>query len=145
MAIFQHKFEEIGADVNAFTSFNETMFYCSGIDHTPKMLDSLFELVGKPSDFTKQNIAQEAPIIQQELAMYKNDPIWSINNAIMTAMFDHSNLGTEVVGTEKSINEITVQNLTKAYKNNYIPSKMQFVACGDFSDRSSPNNFTYSW
>lgn len=128
-----HKFEEIGADVNAFTSFNETMFYCSGIDHTPKMLDLLFELVGKPY-FTKQNIAQEAPIIQQELAMYKNDPIWSINNAIMTAMFDHSNLGTEVVGTEKSINEITVQNLTKAYKNNYVPSKMQFVACGDFSD-----------
>ena len=96
-----HKFEEIGADVNAFTSFNETMFYCSGIDHTPKMIDLLFELVGQPY-FTKQNIAKEAPIITQELAMYKNDPIWGLNNAIMTEMFGHSNLGVEVVGTEKS-------------------------------------------
>lgn len=109
------------------------MFYCSGINYTPKMLDLLFELVGEPY-FTKQNIAQEAPIIQQELAMYKSDSIWDINNAIMTAMFDHSNLGTEVVGTEKSINEVTVQSLTKAYQDNYVPNKMQFVACGDFSD-----------
>lgn len=127
------KFEEIGADVNAFTSFNETMFYCSGIEHTPKMIDLLFELVGEPY-FTKQNIAKEAPIIKQELAMYKDDPIWSVNNAIMTEMFDHSNLGTEVVGTEKLIGEITEQNLTAAYQENYVPAKMQFVACGDFSD-----------
>ncbi|MGN1272135.1 MAG: M16 family metallopeptidase [Lactobacillus sp.] len=127
------KFEEIGADVNAFTSFNETMFYCSGIDHTPKMLDLLFELVGQPY-FTKQNVAKEAPIIKQELAMYKNDPIWGVNNAIMTEMFDHSNLGIEVVGTEESIDSVNKTNLTAAYNENYVPSKMQFVACGDFSD-----------
>lgn len=127
------KFEEIGADVNAFTSFNETMFYCSGIDHTPKMLDLLFELVGQPY-FTKQNVAKEAPIIKQELAMYKNDPIWGVNNAIMTEMFDHSNLGIEVVGTEESIDSVNKINLTAAYNENYVPSKMQFVACGDFSD-----------
>ena len=46
------QFEDIGADVNAFTSFNETMFYCSGIEHTPKMIDLLFVLVGQPY-FTK--------------------------------------------------------------------------------------------
>lgn len=128
-----HKFEEIGADVNAFTSFNETMFYCCGIDHMPKMIDLLFELVGQPY-FTKQNIAKEAPIIKQELAMYKNDPIWGINNAIMTEMFGHSNLGVEVVGTEKSIASVNKSNLTDAYSKNYVPAKMQFIACGDFSD-----------
>lgn len=127
------QFEEIGADVNAFTSFNETMFYCSGIEHTPKMIELLFKLVGEPY-FTEQNIAKEAPIIEQELAMYQDDPTWSINNAIMTSMFDNSNLGTEVVGTKQSISQITKRNLTEAYVKNYVPTKMQFVACGDFSD-----------
>ncbi len=127
------QFEEIGADVNAFTSFNETMFYCSGIEHTPKMIDLLFRLVGEPY-FTKQNIAKEAPIIEQELAMYQDDPMWKVNNAIMTSMFGNSNLGTEVVGTKESINQVTKQNLTKVYTENYVPTKMQFVACGDFSD-----------
>lgn len=127
------QFEEIGADVNAFTSFNETMFYCSGIEHTPKMIDLLFELVGQPY-FTKENIAQEAPIITQELAMYQDDPTWNVNNAIMHDMFNNSNLGIEVVGTEKSIKQVTVKNLTQVYEANYVPGKMQFVACGDFSD-----------
>lgn len=127
------QFEEIGADVNAFTSFNETMFYCSGIEHTPKMIDLLFRLVGEPY-FTKQNMAKEAPIIEQELAMYQDDPMWKVNNAIMTSMFGNSNLGTEVVGTKESINQVTKQNLTKVYTENYVPTKMQFVACGDFSD-----------
>ncbi|NRO26168.1 M16 family metallopeptidase [Lactobacillus helveticus] len=127
------QFEEIGADVNAFTSFNETMFYCSGIEHTPKMIELLFRLVGEPY-FTKQNIAKEAPIIEQELAMYQDDPLWKVNNAIMTSMFGYSNLGTEVVGTKESINQVTKQNLTKVYTENYVPTKMQFVACGDFSD-----------
>ncbi|MDF4142407.1 pitrilysin family protein [Lactobacillus kefiranofaciens] len=126
------QFEEIGAYVNAFTSFNETMFYCTGIEHIPKMIELLFRLVGQPY-FTKQNIAKEAPIIEQELATYKDNPIWSVNNAIMTSMFGHSNLGTEVVGDEKSIKAVTVENLTQAYENNYLPGKMQFVACGDFS------------
>lgn len=127
------RFEEIGAYVNAFTSFNETMFYCTGIEHTPKMIDLLFELVGKPY-FTKENIAKEAPIIQQELATYKDGPLWKVNNAVMTAMFGHSNLGTEVVGTEESIDQVTAANLTQVYQNNYVPGKMQFVACGDFSN-----------
>lgn len=127
------QFEDIGADVNAFTSFNETMFYCSGIEHTPKMIDLLFELVGQPY-FTKENIAQEAPIIEQELAMYQDDPTWSVNNAIMHDMFGDSNLGIEVVGTKESINKVTVKNLTQVYEANYVPEKMQFVACGDFSD-----------
>ncbi len=127
------QFEDIGADVNAFTSFNETMFYCSGIEHTPKMIDLLFELVGQPY-FTKENIAQEAPIIEQELAMYQDDPTWSVNNAIMHDMFGDSNLGIEVVGTKESINQVTVKNLTQVYEAKYVPEKMQFVACGDFSD-----------
>lgn len=128
-----HKFEEIGADVNAFTSFNETMYYCSGIERAPKMIELLFELVGVPY-FTKENVAKEAPIIEQELGMYKDDPSWSVNSAIMTSMFGHSGLGVDVVGTEASIKKITPQNLLTAYQENYVPGKMQFVACGDFSD-----------
>ena len=53
--------------------------------------------------------------------MYKNDPIWGLNNAIMTEMFGHSNLGVEVVGTEKSIASVNKSNLT--YKKGIINFK----------------------
>lgn len=126
------KFEEIGASVNAFTSFNETMFYCSGLGSLEKTLALLFELVGKPY-FTKQSIEKEIPIIQQELAMYKDSPNWKINNTLMQQMFGNSNLGIDVAGNESSIAQTNLQNLKKAYSANYLPNRMRFIASGDFS------------
>ncbi|KRL91581.1 EF-P 5-aminopentanol modification-associated protein YfmH [Lactobacillus kalixensis] len=126
-------FEELGAEVNAFTSFNETMYYCSGVDHNSKLIELLFKLVGEPY-FTKQNVEQEVPIIEQELAMYQDEPNWAITNALMTQMFGESNLGIDVAGTKASINQIDKKKLLAAYQTNYKPNKMHFVACGDFSE-----------
>lgn len=128
-----HQFEQLGADVNAFTSFNETMYYCSGVNHSNKLVELLFQLVGEPY-FTKKNIEQEEPIIQQELAMYQDEPTWAINNTLMSQMFANSNLGIDVVGTKESISKVDKKSLLAAYKNNYYPANMKFVACGDFSD-----------
>lgn len=127
------KFEDLGASVNAFTSFNETMFYCSGLGNLEKTIDLLFELVGKPC-FTKKSIEKEIPIIQQELAMYKDSPNWKINNALMQQMYGNSNLGIDVAGDEASVAKTNVQNLKDAYEHNYLPAKMRFIASGDFSD-----------
>lgn len=127
------RFEDIGADVNAFTSFNETMFYCIGVKNTKKLVELLFELVGD-SHFTKENVQKEKPIIQQELAMYQNEPNWSVGNAIMKSMFGDSNLGIDVAGTKESISAITAKTLTETYEKNYFASNMRFIACGDFSD-----------
>lgn len=131
-------FEELGADVNAFTSFNETMFYCSGIAHDQKLIKLLFKLVGEPY-FTSQNVAQEEPIIQQELAMYQDEPNWQVNNALMQSLFASSNLGLDVAGTADSIARISAKDLEKTYQNNYLSAKMQFVACGDFSTYQQQN------
>lgn len=127
-----NKFEEIGANVNAFTSFNETMFYCSTIKNSNKILNLLFRLVAEPY-FTKVNVNKEVPIIQQELAMYQDQADWAVGNAIMQEMFASSNLGLDVAGTQKSIAAIDVSTLESAYNNYYLPDNMKFVACGDFS------------
>lgn len=128
-----HEFEKIGADVNAFTSFNETMFYCSGISNNQTLIKLLFRLVGEPY-FTEKNVAQEEPIIQQELAMYQDEPNWAVNNTLMKQMFGNSNLGIDVAGTKETIAAITAQDLLECYQQNYVASKMHFIACGDFSD-----------
>lgn len=128
-----HKFEELGADVNAFTSFNETMFYCSGVQNTQKLIELLFELVGQPY-FTDENVKQEEPIIQQELAMYQDEPNWSISNTIMKEMFGDSNLGIDVAGTKDSIAAIDVKTLLDTYQKNYIAPNLSFIACGNFSE-----------
>ncbi|CCI87330.1 M16 family metallopeptidase [Lactobacillus gigeriorum] len=128
-----HRFEELGADVNAMTSFNETMYFCSGVDHNRQLIELLFELVGEPY-FTADNVAKEIPIIQQELAMYQDDPNWPISNTLMQELFGNSNLGIDVAGTKESIASINVAALKAVYQRNYYAQNMRFIACGDFNE-----------
>lgn len=127
-----HQFEKMGAEVNAFTSFNETMYYCWGLDHGLSLIQLLFRLVGQPF-FTDENVEQEKPIIQQELAMYQDQPDWAINHALMKAMFPSSNLASDVAGSKESIAQIDCSSLSKVYRENYTAGRISFVACGDFS------------
>ncbi len=127
-----HQFEKAGAEVNAFTSLNETMYYCSGLNFGPSLIRLLFRLVGEPF-FTEQNVEQEKPIIQQELAMYQDQPAWAINHALMKIMFSASNLASDVAGSKDTIEAVTQSALAEIYHENYLADRMSFVACGDFS------------
>lgn len=127
-----HEFEALGADCNAFTSSNETMFYCQGSTHTPKLIELLFKLVGEPY-FTTANVKHEVPIIQQELAMYQDDPQWWVNDALKRQLYGNSLLGLDVAGTQTSISQITAAQLAQVYASQYVAGQLNFIAAGDFS------------
>jgi Predicted Zn-dependent peptidases len=130
------QFEEIGASTNAFTTYNETMFYASFTDHWRQVLPLIFELVGT-THFTKSNVSKEAKIIAQELAMYQDDPNWQVNYELMQMMFPKTNLAEDLTGTKNSLKKMTPEILQEIYDNNYVSDKMEFVACGGFSDNQT--------
>ncbi|WP_279037166.1 M16 family metallopeptidase [Lactobacillus taiwanensis] len=130
------QFEEIGASTNAFTTYNETMFYASFTDHWRQVLPLIFELVGT-THFTKSNVSKEAKIIAQELAMYQDDPNWQVNYELMQMMFPKTNLAEDLTGTKNSLKKMTPKILQEIYDNNYVSGKMEFVACGGFSDNQT--------
>lgn len=127
------EFEKMGASVNAFTSFNETMYYASGVKNVGPMIDLLFKLVGQPY-FTDENVAKEIPIIQQELAMYQDEPDWILGDRLLRGSYGDCNLAIDVAGTKESIASVTKEKLQAAYDENYVAARMSFVACGDFTD-----------
>lgn len=126
------QFEALGAYVNAFTSYNETMFYATCLDNFPAVLKLLMELVAQP-EFTDQTLAKERPIIQQELASYQDDPGWQLEHDLLEQMFSHSLLAADIAGTRSAIAQTTVASLQTTYQANYQPSKMQLLISGDFS------------
>lgn len=131
-----HRFEEVGAVTNAFTSENETMFYAEMIDHWRKVLPLLFELVGT-TEFTEKSIAKESHIISQELSMYQDDTLWEARHTIMEMMFPDTNLAVDLAGTHTSILTMTPEILEEIYRQNYLAKNMKFVACGGFSENQA--------
>ena len=128
--------EAVGASTNAFTTYNETMFYASFTEHWRQVLPLIFELVGT-THFTKSNVTKEAKIIAQELAMYQDDPNWQVNYELMQMMFPKTNLAEDLTGTKASLKKMTPEILQEIYDNNYISGRMEFVACGGFSENQT--------
>ena len=130
------KIEALNATTNAFTSYNETMFYVEFLEHWRQVLPLLFELVGT-THFTQENIAKEAKIISQELAMYQDDPSWQVTHDLLGKMFPKSKLAEDLTGTQTSLQEMTPQILSEIYQKNYYSGNLEFVACGGFSDNQA--------
>ena len=130
------RFEAVGASTNAFTTYNETMFYASFTEHWRQVLPLIFELVGT-THFTKSNVTKEAKIIAQELAMYQDDPNWQVNYELMQMMFPKTNLAEDLTGTKASLKKMTPEILQEIYDNNYVSGRMEFVACGGFSENQT--------
>lgn len=130
------QFEVVGASTNAFTTYNETMFYASFTEHWRQVLPLIFELVGT-TYFTKSNVTKEAKIIAQELAMYQDDPNWQVNYELMQMMFPKTNLAEDLTGTKASLKKMTPEILQEIYDNNYVSGRMEFVACGGFSENQT--------
>lgn len=130
------QFEAVGASTNAFTTYNETMFYASFTEHWRQVLPLIFELVGT-TYFTKSNVTKEAKIIAQELAMYQDDPNWQVNYELMQMMFPKTNLAEDLTGTKASLKNMTPEILQEIYDNNYVSGRIEFVACGGFSENQT--------
>lgn len=124
------KFEQYEASSNAFTSYNETMYFANFTHHTYENIKTLIELVANPY-FTEKNVDTEREIIMQELKMYQDMPDWQLNNQLMHLMYGEEPLSQEVVGTEASLETITSDTLTAAYNNYYSAQNMKLVVVGD--------------
>lgn len=126
------EFTKIQAFNNAYTTFDRTVFYARGNKNTKRIIDLLFQVVSQPY-FSLNSIEKERAIIQEEAAMYLNQPLVNLNNALMSELFNN-NLGIDIVGNKKDIASISADSLKESYQNFYTSGNMEFIAVGDFSD-----------
>lgn len=117
-------FSSMGASVNAFTSYKETVYYFvkTGSDiYEP--LNLLLDFV-QNLNITKESVEKEKGIIVQELEMYKQKPDQRLLNETYKSLYHNYPLKYDVGGDNKSVNAITLEELETCYKINYHPSNM---------------------
>ena len=124
-------FTRLGADSNAFTSFTKTSYLFSTIDHLSENLDLLEELV-TVAHFTKESVEREREIIQQEREMYKDDPDSRLFFATLANLYPNTPLAADIVGSEKSINNIQLNDLKNNFTAFYKPINMSLFLVGNF-------------
>ena len=124
-------FTRLGADSNAFTSFTKTSYLFSTIDYLSENLDLLEELV-TVAHFTEESVEREREIIQQEREMYQDDPDSRLFFATLANLYPNTPLAADIVGSEKSINNIQLNDLKDNFTTFYKPVNMSLFLVGNF-------------
>ena len=128
-------FSSLGADANAYTSFNKTAYLFSCTENYKKALGELIDFVTHPY-FSKESVASEIGIIGEEIKMYDDSPADRCFYGMLEGMYEHHSIRRNICGSASSIAKITPNILYQSYEAFYHPSNMALVVCG----RVEPND-----
>ena len=125
----------VGADANAYTSNNKTVYMFSCTENFELALEKLIGFVYDPY-FTKENVKSEKGIITQEIKMCLDSPYDVVSQNLLMALYGDCKLSNDVLGTEKSIKKISEKTLYDCYDSFYRYSNMALVICGDVDEEA---------
>ena len=134
-------FTKLGADSNAFTSFTNTSYLFSTSDNVADCLDLLDELVTS-FNITEESVEREKDIIQQEREMYQDDPDSCLFFKTLANLYPETPLASDIVGTEDSIEDISLENLRDNFDEFYTPVNSQIFLVGNFDLELIQNYFS---
>ncbi len=124
------EFAALGANPNAFTSYDMTAYYFSCTENFKACLKLLLEFVSTPY-FTEESVAKEQGIIAQEIGMNEDSPDTRVFENLMTCMYPAHPVNTPILGDRESIAQITPQVLTQCHNAFYRPDNMLLCVIGD--------------
>ena len=123
------EFAAMGANVNAFTSYDMTAYYFSCTERFEDNLKLLLEFVTTPY-FTEESVQREMGIIDQEIGMCEDSPERVFEN-LMVAMYENHPIRVPILGTRESIRQITPEMLYTCHRAFYTPDNMILCVVGD--------------
>lgn len=122
-------YAEYGADANAYTSSDKTVYLFSAAQNMKESLKILLDFVTHPY-FTKETVQKEQGIIGQEIRMYDDNPGWRLYFNMLTALYHNHPARIDTAGTVETIAEITPELLYRAYNTFYNLHNMALCVCG---------------
>jgi predicted Zn-dependent peptidase len=121
------RFSALSCNVNAFTSYTETVYYFStSRTDLEAPLNLLLDFV-QSLNVTETSVDKEKKIIIQELRMYHQMPEARLMYETYRALYHQVSVRFDIGGSESSVNAITKAKLDTAFKLNYHPSNALVV------------------
>ena len=126
------EFYKLGADSNAFTTFEYTNYIVYATKNLDKVLNLLLDYVYNPY-FTKKMITKEKGIIIEEANMTEDDPYSVIFFDNLKSVLQKSNFREVITGTKEDIKEINIDDILNVYNNFYHPKNMFLTITGNIN------------
>ncbi len=122
--------EEVGADINAYTSRETTSFVAFGLpEHLETYVDVLCDLVTSPT-FARRDVETERDVVIQEIRSSED----MLEDCVFDRHFEHAFKGTPlalpILGTVDSIRKMTRDRVLRFYRRQYVNQNLVIAAAG---------------
>jgi zinc protease len=124
--------EAAGGELNAYTSFDQTVFYVTISKEFQKVgLDVISEMMGFPH-FDAKEIDNEREVVIEEIKRSHDSPHRQASRALFSSVYKKHPYGIPVIGYEDNIKNVSRDVLVSYFEGRYNPKTMTLVVAGDF-------------
>ena len=128
-----HVIEGSGGQINAYTSFDETVFYVTlSRAFIDTGLEVIGEMVGSPK-FDVAEIDNEREVVLEEIKKSFDDPHRQASRSLFSTAYKNHPYGIPVIGYESVIKNINRDELIDYFQSRYVPRQMNLIVVGDFN------------
>jgi len=124
-------FDATGAQFNAFTSEENTVYYASVLPEYLTDVTELWMALMRPA-LRDEDFDLEKNVIKEEIAMYQDMPHFDVLDRCRSLHFGSHPCGNSVLGTGDSIDALTSQQMRDYFDLRYAPNNMTLVWAGHF-------------
>ncbi len=152
-------FDDTGAQFNAFTSEECTVYYAAVLPEYLSRVIELWTQLMRPA-LRDADFDMEKNVIKEEIGMYKDMPSFDVIDRCRTLHFGEHPCGNSVLGSEQSIDALTAAQMRSYFESRYAPNNIVFAcagnfdcdavfdqveqACGDWVSHDAPRELTHS-
>lgn len=124
--------ESSGGDINAFTSFDETVYY---VVIASRFLDTALDVLSdamQNSTFDPGELEKELEVVVEEIRRGQDSPGRNLSEKMFATAFTEHPYGRPIIGSIESVRSFTREGILEFYKKWYSPENMVLVVVGDF-------------
>ncbi len=123
------QFDEMGAQYNAFTSEENTVFFAAVLPEQQHRAVELLADILRPA-LRKEDFDTEKQVILEEIQMYEDQPPFGADEKCRAAHFGPHPLGRSVLGTLESVRGLSVEAMRGYLQRRYNPGNVILAAAG---------------
>lgn len=124
-------FDRLGADFNAFTSEENTVYYAAVLPEYLSDVTDLWTKLMRPS-LRDDDFNIEKNVIKEEIAMYKDHPQFDVMDQARSLHFGDHPCGNSVLGTNESIDGLKAEQMREYFARRYSPNNIVVACTGNF-------------
>jgi predicted Zn-dependent peptidase len=123
------EWDEMGAQYNAFTSEENTVYYAYVLPEHVEPAVELWSDVLRPA-LRAEDFNKEKNVILEEIGMYQDQPPYGADDKCRALHFNGHPLGSSVLGTRESVGALTPEAMRAYFEVRYSPRNIVLAAAG---------------